>query len=116
WSWSRLRRSVGLATAPKGPEEDQLARGFGRLLDLDDPEWISLGQSILSCLSPPDVVSLPDRQLRILTALHFSIWGTSGPATLAESLARIWRNNAVRLEILELLAILESESRHLPIP
>jgi superfamily II DNA or RNA helicase len=116
WSWSRLRRSVGLPVASEGPDEDTLARGFGRLLDLDDPEWISLGRDFVERSSPPDIVSLPERQLRILTALHFSVWGASGPATLTESLARIWQNAAIRLELLEFLAILESEASHLPIP
>ena len=116
WSWTRLRRSERLPTAPEVFDEDTLARGFGRLIDLDDPEWISVGRDVLSRPSPPHVVSLPERQLRILTALHFSVWGASGPTTLAESLARIRQNDAVRLELLELLAILESESPHLPIP
>jgi superfamily II DNA or RNA helicase/HKD family nuclease len=116
WSWSRLRRSVGLPAAPEGPDENTLARGFGRLIDMDDPEWILLCRATLRSPSPPEVQSLTERQRRILTTLHFSIWGTSGPSTLAESLARMWQNESVRLELLELLSILESNCPHLPIP
>lgn len=115
WSWTKLRRSVGLPTPPEGPDEAILSRGFSRLIDLDDPEWIAFCRSVLEA-SAPDVSALSERDRRILTAFHFSIWGASGPGTLQESIDRIWQDEAIRRELIEVLNILELQATHIPIP
>ncbi len=116
WSWSKLRRQVGLITPPEGPDEKALSRGFARLIDLDDPEWLAFGRGVFSGAAPPMGADLSDRESRIFTALHFAIWGAEAPRTLTESLHLLWRNEAVRNEIVEILGVLTSETSHLPIP
>jgi superfamily II DNA or RNA helicase/HKD family nuclease len=117
WYWSKLRREVGLITRPEGPDESVLTRGFRRLLDLEDPEWIDLLRTVLGGESPPDVAPLHERQRRILTACHFELWGASGSAaSLQESLTKLWRNDAVRFELVEFLGLLEASASHLPVP
>ncbi|MEX1245061.1 MAG: DUF3427 domain-containing protein [Thermoanaerobaculia bacterium] len=117
WYWSKLRREVGLSTPPEGPDEATLGRGLRRLVDLEDPEWIELLGKVAGASGPSDVASLSERQRRILTACHFELWGTSGSAaSLQESISRLWENEAIRNELVEFLAILEADARHLPIP
>ncbi len=117
WSWSRLRRDVGLPTPAVGPDEMTLARGLRRLVDLEDPEWIELLTRIACATDPPVVASMPERERRILTACHFDLWGASSSAsTLQESLTKLWANDAIRAELVELLGVLEVGARHLPIP
>ena len=117
WCWSRLRRDVGLPTPAEGPDESMLARGLGRLVDLEDPEWIELLGRLAAAPGPPDVASLSGRQRRILTAFHFELWGASGPSeSLDASFTRLWVNNAIRGELVQFLAVLEEQARHLAIP
>jgi superfamily II DNA or RNA helicase/HKD family nuclease len=115
-SWSALRRLADLSTPPTGPDEERLTRGLGRLIDIDDPEWLAYLFEVLKNPSPPSVLQLDERYRRILSAFHFAIWGAAAPGSLEESLERIWRNDAIRQELLELLVILRSEATHLPIP
>ncbi len=115
WSWSNLRRAANLTTPATGPDEETLSGGLRRLIDLEDPEWIGLLTRTFKNSDPPDVSAMTERDRRILTAFHLGIWGSRGPSSLLESLSRIWTNEAVRHELLELLAILESDAAHLPI-
>lgn len=116
WSWSTLRRLADLPTPPVGPDEERLAKGIGRLIDIDDPEWLAYLGEILKRTSPPSAQELDERHRRILTAFHFAIWGTTGPPSLEDSLEKLWRNDAIREELRELFSILRSEAAHLPIP
>ena len=63
------------------------------------------------------MASFPERERRILTACHFELWGSSGPSrALDASFARLRANEAIRGELVQLLATLEEQARHLAIP
>jgi hypothetical protein len=118
WTWTGLLRAAGHSTTDPGPSEGELSRGLGRLLHLDDPEWLSYLQTALSSPSPPAVPVLRPNEQRILTALHFALWSerSARKVSLQASLELLWRHPAVRDELLQLLALLEDRASIVPVP
>jgi hypothetical protein len=72
--WTDLRRLAGFA-GPPGPDEARVARAIGRMQHVDDPERVAFYTEILRSESPPETSELSTRQHRLLTMLHFDLWG-----------------------------------------
>jgi superfamily II DNA or RNA helicase/HKD family nuclease len=112
--WSKLRQMAGFV-GDLGPDGEVLARAVGRMRHVDDPERIELYTRVLAEAHPPDPAILSERERRLLTMLHCDLWGTSKIAeTLAASLERLWRHDAIRDELRQLLELLDDQSPHLP--
>jgi hypothetical protein len=117
WTWTRVRREARLPAPAPGPREEQLARGLGRTLHLDDGTRAAFLQHAVNQSHPPETRGLTEPQRRMLLGLHFTLWGTDGTwASLDQSLAEIWRHPAILAELRELLAVLEDDATHLTYP
>ncbi len=111
WTWSRLRREVGLSTPPQGPEEARLSRAIPRLLHVDDPLRLALyrraatGQLSKGDLDPDTAVG------RTLMGLHFDLWGTDRTiGSLAESMEKLHQHPALAAELAELFDVLDDQA------
>ncbi len=113
--WSALRRRAELEMPAEGPDEDQLARAIGRHLHVDDVERLNLYRSILGQSEPPSVEAFDVRQRRLLTMLHFSLWGVGkdAPRSLEDSYRRLWQHPALLDDLQQVFAILDEETGYL---
>lgn len=118
WTWMGLLRAAGHPVAEPGPAEVALSRGLGRLLYLDDPEWLAYLQSALTQPEPPNVAAAALREQRILSALHFALWtdGEAKSRPLQASFIALWQHPAIRQELTELLAVIEDRASLVPTP
>ena len=74
-----LRRQAGLEQRPPGADDDRLAAAIGRMLHLDDQERLDLLGHVLRQPQPPVLHSVSRREQRLLSMLHFSLWGAGSP-------------------------------------
>jgi superfamily II DNA or RNA helicase len=113
--WSALRRDAGLPVAAPGEHDRPLGRAIGRLVHIDDPERVDAYRRLLGCDTPPDTDELGKRERRLLTMLHFDLWGsTEKGLTLDAGLARLWANPARRDELAELIEVLDGRADVVP--
>jgi len=112
-SWSALKRAAGLDTTAAGPQEDALGRALGRMLHLDDPLRLSAYRTWLEATAPPP---LDEAGTRLVTGLHFTLFGAHAPATLADTWHALHRHPAIVAELLELLLLLDARAAHLTWP
>lgn len=113
--WTDLRRLAGFAGLG-GPHQAQLARAIGRMQHVDDPERVAFYTRLLGSPEPPQTTQLVLREHRLLTMLHFDLWGRDrGIGTLDTGLERFWQHADLRQELIELLAVLEEKSTTVPL-
>jgi hypothetical protein len=112
-SWTRLRREAGRTTAPAADPtlEERTLRALTRLTHIDDPERVAFyGEQILAS-RPPREHDLDERHKRLMTMLAWGLGsGTAGHQTLADFLEALWREDAVRDELLQLLEVVDQQS------
>jgi hypothetical protein len=117
WTWSRLRREAGLATAAEGPEDGRVARAIPRLLHVDDPNRLALYKRAAAGELSDDELDPSSSPGRTLMGLHFAIWGIDPAITsLGESIAKLRQHPALTLELSELFDVLEDQADHVPEP
>jgi superfamily II DNA or RNA helicase len=113
-SWTELRRGAGLPTASAGPDDSRLALALGQILHWDDPSRLRCYRSWLSASTSPDCESFSESERRIAIALAFALWGTARKwSDLQSALSHLWKHDAYRAELAELLALLEERAPHL---
>lgn len=118
-SWTELRSEAG---KPVPPESDlefrrRTLRVLKRLTHIDDPERVGWYTKILRAAAPVDPADLDERHLRLLRMLAWGLGSrASDPSELASFLDALWRDGAVRAELVELLAVLDERSSTLPRP
>ncbi len=113
-SWTALRRDAGRATAAVSDDglEGRTLKALGRLTHLDDPERVAFYLDVLSTERPPSEASFDDRRRRLLTMLAWGLGsGTGGHASLDAFFDSLWREEAVRAELRELLTLIDERSR-----
>jgi hypothetical protein len=117
-SWTDLLEDAGCAIGIAGTKEATLRRACGRLLHVDDQARIDAYRALLSSDAAPSVDSMPERQRRYLRMLVASVVGQAveHAATLQEACRFLWRHEAVRLELLDLLEVLDDRIDHLGAP
>lgn len=116
-SWTRLRRSAGLATPDSNQAEDEpaLLRAVSRSLHIDDPERVAFYGKLLALPAPPPVAALSVRERRLIWMLTLSMWGAKRTfPDLDAALRELWKHPAVLAELVELLAVLDERSATLP--
>ncbi|MBI5105005.1 MAG: DUF3427 domain-containing protein [Solirubrobacterales bacterium] len=116
-SWTALCRDAGrrVPSAPDPREEQALLRSVRRMLHVDDPERVRWYGLILASATPPRTGDLDERHRRLLLMLHYDLWGTRRSFdSLDGSFAELWRYDAVRSELAELLLDLDRRSDRLP--
>jgi hypothetical protein len=79
---------------------------------VDDPERVNFYRHILSQPTPPDWSEYNLRTKRLLLMLGWTLWGSRGArfTSMVEAYDALWREAAVRQELLELLAALDARS------
>ena len=112
-SWTELRRAAGRPVPWAGDAsfERQLLRALGRLTHIDDPERFNTYTSILTADTPPRLEDVDERRRRMLIMLT---WGLQADPSrfldLDPFFAALWREAAVRHELVELLATVDERS------
>jgi hypothetical protein len=113
-SWTRLRRDA-CRTTPSPVDtglEVRTLKALSRLTHVDDPERLAFYRSVLSADTAPRGGDMDERHSRLLTMLG---WGLGSGAGMHDSLsdffAALWREAAVRMELLELLEAIDVRSR-----
>jgi superfamily II DNA or RNA helicase/HKD family nuclease len=114
--WTELRREAGVEMPPAGDLEFEKAtlRRLGGLAHIDDPERVALYTEVLSSPEPPRQEG-DERRRRLLTMLAWGL-GSGEHGSLGEFFGALWRERAVREELMELLAALDARSRTVPRP
>ncbi|MGE4563654.1 MAG: DUF3427 domain-containing protein, partial [Victivallaceae bacterium] len=102
-SFARLCEKANLRSAFVAPDEKRLTKGLQRILHMNSAYQL---QTLLKILQLP-VESLSSAEERLLTMLHFSLWGKdSGITSLSESLKRLKANGPFFDELLDILKYL----------
>jgi len=115
-SWSQMRRDADLGAAPAGPAEPALLRAVGRLLHVDDDEWLAAYQRLLDGDDPPSLNALSLREQRLLRMLVSSLTGLSASASFEDAVAQVWAHPQVRTELIEVLELLRDRVSYLDYP
>jgi superfamily II DNA or RNA helicase/HKD family nuclease len=109
-SWTKLRRAAGLpvpssspADAASSTAEDDLLKRIGFLQHVSDPLRVNTWTQWLQQEAPPNSGSLDLAHQRLAMQLFHLLLLT--PSSLEEGFATLWRHDAVRDEIVELLSI-----------
>jgi superfamily II DNA or RNA helicase/HKD family nuclease len=113
-SWTQLRRDAShSARAPSNPElERRCLRALGRVTHIDDPERLTFYRELIGQSTPPREEAYDERQRRLLTMLAWGLGsGAAVAKSIAEFLAALWLEVAVRGELLELLDVVDDRSR-----
>ena len=112
-SWTELQRAAGRPIQPAVDVEFE-ARSLSalqRLTHIDDPERVSLYQRLLRADRPPRSTDLDERHRRLLTMLAWGLSsGSSGCESVESFYAKLWREDAAREELVELLLVLDERS------
>lgn len=113
-TWSDLREAVGAPGLPAGPHETSLRRAIGRLLHIDDEERISTYQRLLSSPASPSVHTLSKREQRLVHMLVAPVGDQAilKGTTIQEAANLLWAHPQVRVELLELLGVLDGQVDH----
>jgi len=112
-TWSRLCVLAGERKDFNDPDEEQLTKGFRRLLHTNDNIFID---SILTRLDKGfKEGSLSDNDIKRLIMLHFTLWNNSFKASsVTESLQRLDANPTLKKELKELLQLCKNSIVSLP--
>jgi superfamily II DNA or RNA helicase len=112
-AWSRLCVLAGEKEDFTDPDEEQLAKGFRRLLHINDDVFIS---NILAWLDESfNENSLSDNDIKRLSMLHFTLWNNSFKAkSVMESFKRLDANPVLKDELKELLQLCKNAIASLP--
>jgi superfamily II DNA or RNA helicase len=126
WSWTRLQREAGvsgveqmrIADGPAEPQRnepdaDRLLSGTPRLLHIEDRERIDLLRAVLTGALPP-ANEWTLRQRRMLEGMMLTL--APEAAALDALLHDLRRSPAVKVELLQLLEVIEDRAGHRPIP
>ena len=106
-SWSDLRESAALATAPAGPYEKELRRAVGRLLHVDDPVRIEAYRAIVAGSADVD-----DRLQRMLFAQLFSQVGEAKALATPDVRGLLAAHPQITAELGDLLPLLAGTAPH----
>jgi superfamily II DNA/RNA helicase len=118
-SWTRLRRDAGRTTAPPADPtlEARTLKALTRLTHIDDPERVTFYREQLLERRPPRERDLDARHKRLITMLAWGLGsGTAGHEILADFLEALWREDAIRTELLQLLDVIDQRSNTPPSP
>lgn len=100
-----------------GADDDRLAGAIGRMLHIDDLERLVFMTNLLERDAPPRFEECIGRAGRLLSMLHFSLWGWNEPLAQADAgLQRLWENTARRDELVELVGVLRNRIRRITKP
>jgi superfamily II DNA or RNA helicase len=107
--WATLRRSAGFDLRTPGPDDDALGRAIGRMLHIDDLGRLGFLEEVLQRPHPPRLAEFASRQQRLLTMLHFSLWGMYESRDRVDAdLERVWAHPSRIDELLDVVQTLKA--------
>ena len=109
--FSDLRRAAKFEVPPHGPDEDQLARAFGRLLHMDEPGRIRFYEDLLDPSFDPG--ALDERGRRRLMMLLCVLFGAEAAGDLKGYYTRLMVHPALCAEMQQLLRVLLDDVSHI---
>ncbi len=115
-SWSEMRRTAGLPTAPSGPNEAALLRAVGRLLHVDDNERIDAYRTFLMRDQAPEIDEFDEPHQRLLRMLVSSLTTLGPAASKQDAVDQVWAHPQVRSELIDLFDLLRGREDHLHRP
>lgn len=118
-SWTALRRDAGhrITAAANGEVEGRTLKALRRLTHVDDPERVAFYLDVLAAAAPPTEAAVDERKRRLLTMLAWGLSsGSGGYPSLDAFFVALWREEAVRAELRDLLVLLDRRSRTLAAP
>jgi hypothetical protein len=117
-SWSDLVEAAGGSTISPGPHEATVRRAIGRLLHIDDQERIDSYRRLLAQETAPAHERLPVRDARLIHMLTAAVSDRvlTKDSTIQDSIDLLWAHPQVRLELLELLDVLDTQVDHTHTP
>src|ERR1700693_6217992 len=115
--WTSLRRLARVGLSPEGPDEDPLRAGIGPLRHIRDVERIERYTAWLKSDHAPELTDLTERERRLLTMLHFDLWGATRVGEGLEFwLGRFWSHSALRAELEQLLEVIGQDVAFVSFP
>ncbi|HEX3512046.1 MAG TPA: DUF3427 domain-containing protein [Solirubrobacteraceae bacterium] len=118
-SWTQLQRDAGRDVV-RGQEpqfEARSLKALGRLTHVDDRERVTFYHELLQGAAPPSLEQLDERQVRLVTMLAWGLESGSGEHDSLDTFLRaLWREEALREEIHQLLDRLDASSSTLELP
>src|SRR5262249_53830979 len=111
--WTTLRRAAGMALPTRGPDDDQIERALTRMLHLDDPSRLEGLQAFISRPEAPTADDGDSLQRMLFVLLGY---GRRPFKQMSAAWLAVWATAALRAELLELLAVLDSQTRRLTAP
>ncbi len=117
-TWTELRRTADIEPSAPADGEAKAGRGIARLLHLDDNERIDAYRRLLRPSSPPNAAVLDERSRRQIEGLLLTVLSPRRATymSLDEAAADLWRHEALRHELLEVLPLLKDQIVHLHQP
>jgi hypothetical protein len=116
-TWTQLRRAAGIVTTSPVTGEDKVGKGLARLLHVDDQERIDAYRDLIRTSEPP-TSNLDERARRQFEGLLFTLLSPAkGEYRSLDDAAMAFRQyDELRVELLELLTLLEDRVVHLHRP
>jgi len=106
--WSRLLADAGIGESIDAPDEQQLAKGFCRLIHINCPQQISVLTEYLQSAEPSTSAGSPE----LIEMLYTTLWGVQhSELTLAIAEQRLRANPTA---IKDLRAVLDYRLKHSP--
>lgn len=113
-SWTELRRAAGrvVPAAHDSDLEARALRAIGRLTHIDDPERVAFYRGVLGAAHPPRLTAFDERERRMLTMLAWGLQSErGGHVDLDAFFAAVWKEVAVREDLLALLDVVDARAR-----
>jgi hypothetical protein len=114
-SWTSHRREAGHIAAEPGEHEKKLSSALGRMLHIDDETRLGAYRDILREQQPPVDRVTSDLARRLAFLLHTSLWDTE-KLTVVEGMSRLWDEEPIRSELVDLLGLLDDRASHVSFP
>ena len=117
-TWTELRRAAGMVAAPPTVGENEIGRGVGRLLHVDDLDRLARYKRILHADQSPVTVSFNELDRRALHGLLLTMLSPrKGTYADLDTAARaLWQQRELRRELIEVLDLLDDQVTHLTTP
>jgi superfamily II DNA or RNA helicase len=115
-SYTALRRAVGYIRGLPSVDEEHVARGLQRLIDLDDPDLLTYQRDLLLQRTPPQYRLLSRRDQRRIRMLFLTLWPEERAlgASMQQAIDSLWGMDEIRLEVADLCGILADRIDCLP--
>lgn len=117
-SFTEMRRAAGFLTGEVPDGEEKLNRAIGRLTHVDDLDRLLVYRELLDSDTPPREGTLSQRHARQLHGLLLTMLTPrkGNYSSLDDAAAELWKHDALRRELVELIDLLDDQVTHVQTP